>query len=287
MSEILSLSLMQQGRFRDCSFGRRWPQQIFLFVLLLALGSLFGCANTMSSTGSKMDVLTASDETDGQKRAKIRLELALGYLEQGQVTIALDETKQAIAADPSSADGYNLRGLIYMRMNDLGLARDSFARALALDPRDGNIFHNYGWLFCQESRYVESLVYFEKALSSPGYIGQAKSWLAKGICQLRMGDRPQAESSFLRSFELDAGNPITTFNLSSLLYQRGELARAQFYIRRLNGSDYANAESLWLAAKIEKRLGNNEGVAQLLERLKKRFPGSNELSLFERGAFNE
>jgi type IV pilus assembly protein PilF len=262
-------------------------QWFFLLAIFVCLGPLMGCANTVSSAGSKTDILTASDETDGQKRAKIRLELALGYLEQGQVTIALDETKQAIAADPSSADGYNLRGLIYMRMNDLGLARDSFARALTLDPRDGNIFHNYGWLFCQESRYAESLVYFDKALASPGYIGQAKSWLAKGICQLRMGDKLQAENSFLRSFELDAGNPITTFNLASLLYQRKELVRAQFYIRRLNSSDYANAESLWLAAKIEKRLGNNEGVAQLADRLKKRFPGSNELALFERGAFNE
>lgn len=283
----MSMPSAQQGRFLARRLDRLMFQWVFLLALFVFLGQLMGCANTVSSAGSKADILTASDETDGQKRAKIRLELALGYLEQGQVTIALDETKQAIAADPSSADGYNLRGLIYMRMNDLGLAKDSFARALTLDPRDGNIFHNYGWLFCQEFRYAESLVYFDKALASPGYIGQAKSWLAKGICQLRMGDKSQAENSFLRSFELDAGNPITTFNLASLLYQRKELIRAQFYIRRLNSSDFANAESLWLAAKIEKSLGNNEGVAQLADRLKKRFPGSNELALFERGAFNE
>lgn len=268
-------------------FDQRLARHGVSMVCLLLLCALLGCTNTMTSTGSKADILTASDETDGQKRAKIRLELALGYLEQGQVTIALDETKQAIAADPGFADGYNLRGLIYMRMNDFGLARDSFARALMLDPRDGNISHNYGWLFCQETRYADSLVYFDKALASPGYMGQAKTWLAKGICQLRMGDKAQAENSFLRSFELDAGNPITTFNLANLLFQRKELTRAQFYIRRLNGSDFANTESLWLAAKIEKNLGNNESVVQLMDRLKKRFPGSYELTLFERGAFNE
>lgn len=269
------------------TFDHRWARNVVFMVCVLILCVLFGCADTMMSTGSKSDMLTSSDETDGQKRAKIRLELALGYLEQGQVTIALDETKQAITADPGSADGYSLRGLIYMRLNDLSLARDSFAKALALAPRDGNIFHNYGWLFCQETRYSESLAYFDKALASSGYIGQAKTLLAKGICQLRMGDKGQAESSFLRSFELDAGNPITTFNLASLLFQRKELIRAQFYIRRLNNSDFANAESLWLAAKIEKRLGNNEGVMQLIDRLKKRFAGSYELTLFERGAFNE
>lgn len=287
MSNSKNLLLNSPYHFRMMTSDHRWARNVFFIACLLLLCVLLGCADTMRLVGSKSDILTASDETDGQKRAKIRLELALGYLEQGQVTIALDETKQAITADSSSADGYNLRGLIYMRLNDLDLARDSFAKALTLAPRDGNIFHNYGWLFCQETRYSESLVYFDKALASSGYIGQAKTLLAKGICQLRMGDKGQAESSFLRSFELDAGNPITTFNLASLLFQRKELIRAQFYIRRLNSSDFANAESLWLAAKIEKKLGNNEGVMQLVDRLKKRFAGSYELTLFERGAFNE
>ena len=73
---------------------------------------------------------TASDETDMQKRAKIRLELAVGYLEQGQTNVALDEVKLAIAADPRSAEAFSLRGLIYMRLNDFGLARDSFNRGM-------------------------------------------------------------------------------------------------------------------------------------------------------------
>ena len=115
-----------------------------MVVLVTFLCAISGCASSISRAGTQTDMLTASDETDGQKRAKIRLELALGYLEQGQVTIALDETKQAITADPASADAYNLRGLIYMRLNDFNLARDSFVRALAFNPKDGNIFHNFG-----------------------------------------------------------------------------------------------------------------------------------------------
>ena len=266
---------------------RRFSLSLAMAIFMVFLSAISGCSSSISKASAQTDMLTASDETDGQKRAKIRLELALGYLDQGQVTIALDETKQAITADPTSADAYNLRGLIYMRLNDFNFARDSFVRALALNPKDGNILHNFGWLSCQETRYLESISYFDRALSSPSYSGQAKTSLAKGICQLRMGDKTQAESSFLRSFELDAGNPITTFNLANLLFQRQELIRAQFYVRRLNSSDFANAESFWLAAKIEKRLGNNQGVLQLGDRLKRRFSGSPESALFERGAFNE
>ncbi len=98
-------------------------------VLVLFLTWLSGCATETTGTAGQADLATASDETDQQKRAKIRLELAQGYLEQGQLTVALDEVKLAINADPRSTDAYNLRGLIYMRLNDMGLARDSFTRA--------------------------------------------------------------------------------------------------------------------------------------------------------------
>lgn len=96
-----------------------------------------------------------------------------------------------------------------------------------------------------------------------------------------------AENSLLRSYELDAGNPITAYNLSLILYQRGEFVRSQFYVRRLNNSELANSESLWLGIKVERRLENREAMAQLSSQLKKRFPQSREFSALERGAFNE
>jgi type IV pilus assembly protein PilF len=260
-----------------------------LLLCLVVLNFVVACANTSddSSSGRRADLATASDETDMQKRAKIRLELAVGYLEQGQTNVALDEVKLAIAADPRSAEAFSLRGLIYMRLNDFGLARDSFNRGMALNPRDGNILHNLGWLACQESRYAEAALNFDKAIAMPSYVGHAKTFLAKGICLLRAGDPRQAENSFLRAFELDASNPIVTYNLANLLYKRNDLTRSQFYIRRLNNNEYANSESLWLATKIEKKLGNHQGALQLADRLRKQFPTSREFGLFERGAFDE
>ncbi len=282
MSTMDTLKSLKIQRSKMLRYGR-------LLFCLVALNFVAACANPSdgSSPGGRADLATASDETDMQKRAKIRLELAVGYLEQGQTNVALDEVKLAIAADPQSAEAFSLRGLIYMRLNDFGLARESFNRGIVLNPRDGNILHNLGWLACQESRYPEAVVNFDKALATPNYAGPAKTYLAKGICLLRSGDARQAENSFQRSFELDAGNPIATFNLANLLYKRNDLIRSQFYIRRLNNNDYVNAESLWLAAKIEKKMGNNAGVAQLAERLRKQFPTSREFGLFERGAFDE
>lgn len=249
-----------------------------------------GCADktpVRSSADGQTDMVTESDESPTRRRARLRLELASGYFEQGQTNVALDELKQSLAIDPGFADAYNLRGLVYMRLNDNPLAEDSFRRALTLNPRDADVAHNYGWFLCQQSRYRESSQMFAQAIANPTYAGQSRSLMTLGICQVRAGQRAEAEESFTRSYQMDAGNPLTAYNLANLLYQKGELVRAQFYIRRLNNSDLANAETLWLGMKVEQRLNNSAVVSQLGDQLKRRYGQSAEAAAYERGAFNE
>lgn len=253
-------------------------------VLFLALG---GCASQPADMTATRDPLTESDEPESRKRARIRMELAVGYFEQGQTNVALDELKQVIAADPGFPDAYNLRGLIYMRLNDQRQAEDSFRRAVALNPRDSNVQHNYGWLLCQQTRYDEAQRAFDVAMANPIYAGRAKTLLTQGLCQARAGRAADAERSLARAYELDAGNPVTGYNLARLLYQRGDFQRAQFYIRRLNNSELANAESLWLGMKVERRMNDQVAMRQLGDQLRKRFGQSREAAAYERGAFDD
>jgi len=257
------------------------------WAALALLGALAGCANQASVSGIPGELQTTSDETDARKRARTRLELAASYFQDGKTTIALDETKQALQIDPSFSDLYNLGGLIYMKLGEQSLARSHFERAIALNPRDANAMHNLGWLQCQQGQYAAAQQSFQRAIAVPAYPDRAKTLMAQGICEARSGDVASGEATLLRSYEMDAGNPVTGYNLSKLLYQRGDYTRAQFYIRRLNNSELANAESLWLGIKIERRLGNSRGMEQLGSQLRRRYPQSRELLTYERGAFDE
>lgn len=254
-----------------------------------AAAALAGCATPQQQDdgANVANIVTPSDESENRRRARIRLELAVGYFSEGKTDIALDELKQVIATDPTFAEAYVLRGLIFMRLNDLRQAEDSFRRALALNSRDSNAHHNLGWLQCQLGRYPESFRSFEAAMSNPLYPERAKTLMALGLCQARAGRREDAEASLARSYELDAGNPITGFNLAQLLFLRGEMQRAQFYIRRLNNSELANAESLWLGIKVERRMNDNVAMQQLGDQLRKRYPQSRERGAYDRGAFDE
>lgn len=239
------------------------------------------------ATGSAANIVTDSDETNARKRARLRIELAIGYYEQGQTTVALDEIKQALAVDPTFADAYNLRGLVYMRLDDPVSAEDSFRRAIAIDPREPNVLHNYGWLLCQQKRYADASQQFSAALAVPTYADRAKTLMTQGVCQLQAGQKADAERSLRQAYEIDAANPVIGFNLASLLAQREDWSRAQFYIRRVNNSPSANAETLWLGIKIERQLNNREAIAQLAGQLQRRFPQSREAMAYERGNFND
>jgi type IV pilus assembly protein PilF len=266
---------------RSCrSTMRQWQRVLCAGAFFaLALLSVSGCANNGTSAASgapsvtsRPDLITDSDEPDVRKRARVRMQLASGYFEQGQTNVALDETKQALLIDPTLPDAYNLRGLIYMRLNDPRLAEDSFRRAIALS---------------QQGRFPEAEQAFGQAMASQVYGDQAKTLMAQGICQARAGRNADAERTLARSYELDAGNPVTGYTLATLMYKRNELPRAQFYIRRLNNSDLANAETLWLGIRVERRLDDRVAMQQLADQLKRRFPQSKELAAYERGAFNE
>lgn len=251
---------------------------------------LSGCAlspESPSASSIGTDLLTDSDETAQRKRARIRVELALGYFEQGKTTIALDEIKQAIAIDPTYSDAFSLRGLIYMRLNDFAVAEDSFKRALSLKPLDSNVLHNLGWLKCQDAQYAQSVAYFQQALANPTYAERAKTYMVQGLCQIKAGSLAEAQASLMKSYEFDAGNPITGYNLANLLFKKNEDMRARFYIRRINNTELANAETLWLGIKIERRLGDQAAMMQLGRQLTKRFAQSPEAAAYERGAFDE
>ena len=268
---------------------------LLLGGLLSLLGLLSACAGPAGGTGqggSASDPLrpiaTASDQTDTDRRAQVRMELAGAYFGRGQLETALDEVKLALQVQPTLVDAFNLRGLIYAAMGEDRLAEDSFARALQLDPRDGSALHNQAWFWCQRGRFGPAQAQFAALLGQAQYRDVARTQLARGVCYGRDRQWPEAESALMRAYELDPANPNAGINLAEVLMQRQDLERARFYIGRVNDVPGAvNAQTLWLAARIDHKLGRDASVRQWGDRLRDRFPQSPEAALFERGRFDD
>ncbi|WP_296945157.1 type IV pilus biogenesis/stability protein PilW [uncultured Massilia sp.] len=254
-------------------------------ALLLAL--LSACAG--SGEGPVRELKTASDQTAAEKRARIRLELAVGYFQDHKYDIALDEVKQAIAADPDYADAYGVRALVYSAMGETALADENFRHALRLAPRNPDLANNYGLFLCDAgNRPQDAMAYFESALQNPAYTSPSKAMVNAGNCALKLRNVDAAERYLLDALRYDPDLPAVSAGLARVYFERRDYTRAGFFINRLTEAaklDALPADVLWLAIRVKRMLGDRTMEASMAAQLRKRFPGSPEYAAFERGAF--
>ena len=256
-------------------------------LLIALLGMLLGaCAGTGPNPPAD-DLRNSSDLSELQRRAQIRLQLAVGYYGQGQLATALDEIKQSLQIDPNFADAHSVRALIHMDMGDAQLAEESFQRAMKLAPGNPDFANNYGWFLCENGRERDSLAYFDTALKSRAYTSPAKALNNAGVCSMRLGDMAAAERYFNQAFQADPGNADASLNLSRLYYRSGDYQRARFYVSRMLRADNAGAAALWMAVKVERKLGDQDAASSLSNQLRRRFPDSREYAALSRGAYDE
>ena len=129
---------------------------------------------------------------------------------------------------------------------------------------------------------------FGQALAQPQYRGTARSLLARGLCLARAGQWLQAEGVLIRGYELEPNNPSMAINLAEVLYRRADYERARVFVGRVNSQPLsANPQTLWLAARIEHKLGSLAREREFGLELISRFPKSPEAALYEGRRFDE
>ena len=256
-------------------------------TLLVALAGCVATGPGAPGRSGQAELQTASDLTDNQRRAQIRLELAINYYREGQLPVALDELKNALQSDPNLADAYGVRALIYMNMNETNLADENFRTAIRLAPNNPELTSNYGWFLCQNGRAAESIAYFEETLKSRTYQQPSKALNNAGLCSQKLKNDVAAERYFKQAFQFDPTNASATLSLATIHYQRREYEQARFYTGRLLKDDVFSVEALWLALRTEHKLGNLAAENSLAIQLRRRFPASKEFAAYQRGAFDE
>ena len=223
---------------------------------------------------------------DARTRAKAHTDLAAAYYELGNVGVALEEVRIAIAADANYAPAYNVHGLVNMDLRENGAAEASFQRGLKLAPQDPDLNHNYGWFLCQTGREDQSIGWFMNAVRNPLYPTPAKSFAAAGRC-LQKRDPAEASKYFERALRLDPNNLQAMLPYAELLYRRGQLQQARELVGRFNKLlPEPTAESLWLALRIERKRGDRLAETSFATQLRRRYSNSSEFQSLLRGDYD-
>lgn len=241
------------------------------FPLAFSLFVLAGCS-------------TPSADSNNSKSARVHTELAGLYFERGQYGVALDEIEQALQADRSFAQAYSVRGLVHMALREDREAEEDFRKSLNLDRNDSDTHNNYGWFLCQRGREKESIPHFMAALKNPLYQTPGRAFLNAGLCSRKIGNNKDAEEFLQRALAAQPGMPQALLAMAEMSFAAGDYAAAKKYFAGYSqSSDNLAAEQLWLAVRIERKMGDRNSEASYGMQLRKRFPDARETQLLLRG----
>jgi type IV pilus assembly protein PilF len=248
-----------------------------VLIVLALLSIVVACASVPSSPEFKSSVDTSGQENDARSRARIHTELAVGYYELRNMGVALEEVNEALRSDSTYGPAFNLAGLIYAELKEDRRAQENFQQALRIDPLDSDANNNYGRFLCDRKREGEAIKYFLAALRNPLYQQPDRSYVNAGVCSRRGGDMAAAEDYFEKALKVRANQPQALYQMADIAYARGEYTQAKGYLTRLGRVSPANnPEVLWLALRVERRLGDRAAAASYGTQLTKNFPDSKE-----------
>lgn len=261
-------------------------------LLLIMLIFMFGCATNNPSGPAApppppaLKKLTPEQlAAESRYRAEVHTELAANYYTRRQYDIALEELKVSVASDRNFVPAYNLLGLIHMELGETTLAEQDFRAGLKLAPSNPDVNNNYGWFLCNTKREKDAIAFFLTAAQDPHYATPHKPLTNAGICSLRLGNTPQAEDYFRQALRLAPSDGQINFNLADLNYGRGNLPQAKLHLARVMEAPNPSAEALWLAVRLERKLGDRNAEGSYGLKLKKRYPESREAKLLQGGKY--
>jgi type IV pilus assembly protein PilF len=255
-------------------------------LFLAAAALLAGCAAQPVEGPSVETGQVTGESGDPRNRARLHTELAGLYYSRGNMNVALEELRAAVAADSNYATAYGLFGLVYMDLKENSLAQQNFDRALRLAPNEPDINHNYGLYLCQTAREPESIKYFLQAIRNPLYQAPWRSYAAAGTCSLRVKNVKDADEFFQRALKMEPDEPSSLLQLGQIRYQQGRTDDARTLVSRHNKVVTPSAESLWLALRIERKTGQRAAEQSYATQLRRRYPTSDEYRKLQRGEFD-
>lgn len=252
----------------------------FFLVLLIIL--LAGCVQT-----GERKLTQEQKREHAQRSAKLHTELSAEYYHRGQYKVAIEEVEEAFQADPNYAPAFNMLGLINMSLHADEKARKNFEQALNISSNDSEIHNNYGWFLCQRfpEKMDQAIEHFMTALSDPLYPTPEISYTNAGICELKRKNFSAAKDYFNNALSISRAYSPALIGLIEVDFNSGNLKEAKSKLSHYMRHSAQTPESLWLAIKIERKIGDRYAEESYAYQLIKRFPNSKEASALREGRY--
>ena len=96
----------------------------------------------------------------------------------------------------------------------------------------------------------------------------------------------EAETFFERALRLEPDEPSALLYLGQIRYRQGRVGEARKLVAQHNKVVTPSAESLWLALRIERKLGERMAEQGFANQLRRRYPQSPEYQALLKGQYD-
>ena len=239
-------------------------------VLVAALSAVGGCVT--ESTGGLPDPAPPANRVNAQ------LDLARGYLEQGNTERARSSLNKALEIDSRSVEAHVLLGVLNAAESEWGVAEQHFKTALSINSRDAMALNNYGSYLFSRGRFEEAVHYLSILVQDTDYRARSQAYENLGLAQLKVGEKEAARESFSRALQLSYAQPQSSLELSQLAYDDGDINAAAANYDTFRSLAQQSARSLCLGMKIAQAQRDSDRMASYALALNNLFPDSPEAS---------
>jgi type IV pilus assembly protein PilF len=225
----------------------------------------------LAACGSMPHPQSSNDEAAGYN-----VQLGLGYLQKGDLSVAKEKLERAQRESPHSPKVHSALGLLYERFGDMKRADDEYREALRYGPKDPDVANNYAVFLCKSGRTEEGVKYFLEAAKNPLYRTPEAAYTNIGVC-LRAAHRDdEARQNFIRALTIKPNFGEAAYQLADLEFERGHLNDARTAITHFTDSFEATPDLLLLGVRIARAMGDRVAAEHYARSLRMDFPTSDQ-----------
>jgi type IV pilus assembly protein PilF len=230
------------------------------------------------------ELQTPGSRTDLKEAARLNTQLGIDYLRKGHLDLAQEKLERALEQDEDLAMAHSTLAYLYQRKGETRLARKHYREAIDLNANDASTLNNYGIFLCAQGEVEDAEEMFLEAARNRNNAQPADAWANAGVCIRREPKaRERAEEYFREALRLNPRHANALAQMAQVSYEKKDYLRARAFLQRYESVAKATAQTLWLAARTERELGDLVSARGYERRLRSDFPEAAETDQLLKG----
>ncbi len=210
-----------------------------------------------------------------EERAQAHVELGLSYLRRDKLDIARESFNKALEVNPRSSEANHGLGLVEAKALNLRLARNYLKRSVTLDSQNVGAVSDYAIMLCKSDSASQGVDLLENNIKHLDLVGLPTK-LAFGRCY-EANDQPgKAIAAYKEVLKLDPDRQQALLSMAHLKFDAKNFLSSSAFLQRYFYTNTISSDALLLAAQVEEILNNPEERDYYTKQLWSRYPTSEQ-----------